>query len=429
MSTPLRVGIAGLGTVGAGVVKAIRTNGDLLTKRCGRPIEIAAVSARDRAKDRGVSIDGLTWHDDPLALASDADVDVVVELIGGEAGVAKQLAEDSFDGGKAFVTANKALIALHGVDLSARANAAGLALRFEAAVAGGIPVIKGISEGLAGNRLSRAYGILNGTCNYILSVMEDTGRSFDDVLAEAQELGYAEADPSFDIDGIDTAHKLAILSSVAFGTQIDYAGVYVEGLRHITALDLEYAAELGYRVKLLGIANLSERGLEQRVHPCMVSLETPIAHVMGVDNAVVSEGDLVGRCVYEGPGAGEGPTASAVVADLVDIARGNTHPILNGGPGHNQPTAVPMADHSGRYYLRLNVVDRPGVIAGITAVFRDEDVSMESLLQRGRAPDEAVTVVMTTHETVEAKMLRSLSQIAKLDFTTEKPEMIRIENL
>jgi len=429
MSAPLRVGIAGLGTVGAGVVKAIRSNSDLLTRRCGRPIEIVGVSARDRTKDRGVSLDGLAWHDNPLALASDSNVDVVVEAIGGEAGVAKQLAEDSFDGGKAFVTANKALIALHGVDLSERANVAGLALRFEAAVAGGIPVIKGISEGLAGNRLSRVYGILNGTCNYILSVMEETGRSFGDVLLEAQTLGYAEADPSFDVDGIDTAHKLAILSSVAFGTQIDYSSVYVEGLRHITALDLEYAAELGYRVKLLGVTSLSQRGLEQRVHPCMVSLESPIAHVMGVDNAVVTEGDLVGRCVYEGPGAGEGPTASAVVADLVDIAHGNTHLILNGGSAQNQPIVVPMVDHAGRYYIRLNLVDRPGVIASITAVFTDEDVSMESLLQRGRAPDEAVTVVMTTHETVEAKMMRCLEQIAKFEFITEKPEMIRIENL
>lgn len=428
MTEALKIGIAGLGTVGAGVVKSLSANGDALAARCGRRLEIAGVSARDRNKDRGVSLDGLTWHDDPLALASDPDIDVIVELIGGEDGVAKQLAEAALSAGKSFVSANKALIAHHGTALSALAGSNNAALRFEAAVAGGVPVIKGISEGLAANSLSRVYGILNGTCNYILTVMEETGRGFDDVLADAQKLGYAEADPSFDIDGIDTAHKLAILASVAFGTGLDYAGVYVEGMRHITALDLEYAAELGYRVKLLGLASLSERGLEQRVHPCMVSLETPIAHVQDVFNAVVCEGDMMPRTVFEGPGAGEGPTASSVVADLIDIARGNGHPILPSAPRQDVP-AVPMDEHMGRYYVRLSVLDKPGVMAGITNVLKEEEVSMESLLQRGQAPGEAVNVVLTTHESQEAKMVRSLDRLAKLDFTTEKPEMIRIENL
>lgn len=428
MSEPLKVGIAGLGTVGAGVVKSLQSGGDALAARCGRRLEIAGVSARDRNKDRGVSLDGLTWHDDPLALASDPDIDVIVELIGGEDGVAKQLAEAALSAGKSFVSANKALIAHHGMALSVLAASNNAALRFEAAVAGGVPVIKGISEGLAANSLSRVYGILNGTCNYILTVMEETGRGFDDVLADAQKLGYAEADPSFDIDGIDTAHKLAILASVAFGTGLDYAGVYVEGMRHITALDLEYAAELGYRVKLLGLASLSERGLEQRVHPCMVSLETPIAHVQDVFNAVVCEGDMMPRTVFEGPGAGEGPTASSVVADLIDIARGNGHPILPSAP-RQDVGAVPMDEHMGRYYVRLSVLDKPGVMAGITNVLKEEEVSMESLLQGGQAPGEAVNVVLTTHESQEAKMVRSLDRLAKLDFTTEKPEMIRIENL
>lgn len=428
MSESLRVGIAGLGTVGAGVVKSLRASGEQLSARCGRRLEIAGISARDKGKDRGVSLDGLAWHDDPLGLAADPDIDVVVELIGGEDGIAKQLGEAALAAGKSLVTANKALIAHHGTALSALAANNNAALRFEAAVAGGVPVIKGISEGLAANDLSRVYGILNGTCNYILSVMEDTGRGFDDVLADAQRLGYAEADPSFDVDGIDTAHKLAILASVAFGTSLDYASVYVEGMRHITALDLEYAAELGYRVKLLGVASLSERGLEQRVHPCMVSLEAPIAHVQGVFNAVVSEGDLMPRAVFEGPGAGEGPTASSVVADLIDIARGNVHPILPSAP-RPDVSAAPMAEHMGRYYVRLSVTDKPGVMAGITNVLKEEEVSMESLLQRGRAPGEAVNVVLTTHESQEAKMVRSLDRLAKLDFTTEKPEMIRIENL
>lgn len=428
MTDALKVGIAGLGTVGAGVVKSLRSSGDALAVRCGRRLEITGVSARDRAKDRGVSLDGLAWHDDPLALAADPDVDVVVELIGGEDGIAKQLAEATLSAGKSFVSANKALVAHHGTALSALAASKGAALRFEAAVAGGVPVIKGISEGLAANSLSRVYGILNGTCNYILTVMEETGRGFDDVLADAQKLGYAEADPSFDIDGIDTAHKLAILASVAFGTGLDYAGVYVEGMRHITALDLEYAAELGYRVKLLGLASLSARGLEQRVHPCMVSLETPIAHVQDVFNAVVCEGDMMPRTVFEGPGAGEGPTASSVVADLIDIARGNVHPILPSAP-RQDVAGVPMDEHMGRYYVRLSVLDKPGVMAGITNVLKEEEVSMESLLQRGQAPGEAVNVVLTTHESQEAKMVRSLDRLAKLDFTTEKPEMIRIENL
>lgn len=428
MSKALKIGIAGLGTVGAGVLKSLLARGDALAARCGRRLEIAGVSARERAKDRGVSLDALKWHDDPLGLVGDADIDVIVELIGGEDGIAKQLAEAALNAGKSLVTANKALIAHHGTALSALATGKGVALRFEAAVAGGVPVIKGISEGLAANSLSRVYGILNGTCNYILSVMEQTGRGFDDVLAEAQKLGYAEADPSFDVDGIDTAHKLAILASVAFGTELDYGGVYVEGMRHITALDLEYAAELGYRVKLLGLASLSARGLEQRVHPCMVSLETPIAHVEDVFNAVVCEGDMMPRTVFEGPGAGEGPTASSVVADLIDIARGNVHPILPSAPRQGV-SRVPMDEHVGRYYLRLRVLDEPGVMAGITNVLKEEEVSMESLLQRGQAPGESVNVVLTTHESQEAKMVRSLDRLAKLDFTTQKPEMIRIENL
>ncbi len=428
MSKALKIGIAGLGTVGAGVLKSLLDGGDALAARCGRRLEIAGVSARERAKDRGVSLDGLIWHDDPLGLVGDADIDVIVELIGGEHGIAKQLAEAALSAGKSLVTANKALIAHHGTALSTLAAGKGVALRFEAAVAGGVPVIKGISEGLAANSLSRVYGILNGTCNYILSVMAETGRGFDDVLAEAQKLGYAEADPSFDVDGIDTAHKLAILASVAFGTELDYAGVYVEGMRHITALDLEYAAELGYRVKLLGLASLSARGLEQRVHPCMVSLETPIAHVEDVFNAVVCEGDMMPRTVFEGPGAGEGPTASSVVADLIDIARGNVHPILPSAPRQGV-SRVPMDEHVGRYYLRLRVLDKPGVMAGITNVLKEEEVSMESLLQRGQAPGESVNVVLTTHESQEAKMVRSLDRLAKLDFTTQKPEMIRIENL
>jgi homoserine dehydrogenase len=287
-----------------------------------------------------------------------------------------------------------------------------------------------LREGLAGNRIQRIYGILNGTCNYILTTMRQSGREFADVLAEAQKLGYAEADPSFDVDGVDAAHKLAILTSVAFGCEVNFAGVHVEGIRHVSATDIAFAEELGYRIKLLGLARPTEHGIEQRVHACMVPLGTPIAHVEGVFNAVVTEGDFVGQSVAEGRGAGAGPTASAVVADLIDIARGRLTPTF-GVPASalaSQP-ASPMARHRGAYYVRLMVVDRPGVIADIAAALRDEQVSMEAMIQRGRAPDETVPVVLTTHETDEAAMLRALGRIARLDTVHEPPRMIRIETL
>ncbi|MFQ5533246.1 MAG: homoserine dehydrogenase [Sphingomonadales bacterium] len=428
MNNPLRVGVAGLGTVGAGVLKVLGSHRDLLAKRCGRRIEVVAVSARRRNLDRGVDLSGVRWHDDAVQLAADGDLDVVVELIGGADGIAKRLADATFASGKAFVTANKALIARHGNELAKAAERAGVALNFEAAVAGGIPVIKALREGLAANRLTRVYGILNGTCNYILTDMERSGRNFDDVLLEAQELGYAEADPSFDIDGIDTAHKLAILAAVAFGTRVNFEAIHTEGVSHLCAEDIEYAEELGYRIKLLGIARLTETGLEQRVHPCMVRADAPIAQVDGVFNAVVAQGDFADQTVFEGRGAGEGPTASAVVADLVDIARGLRAPAFS-VPAANleDMPASPMERHVGAYYVRLKVVDRPGVIADISAVLRDEQVSMEALIQRGRAPDEVVSVVLTVHDCQEAAMQRALKRIAAIETVTETPAMLRIE--
>jgi homoserine dehydrogenase len=426
----LRIGIAGLGIVGAGTVRLLREHGDVLGQRCGRAIEIAAVSARDRTRDRGVDLSGLRWADDAMALARDPGVDVVVELIGGADGIAKQLVEAAIAGGKHVVTANKALLAHHGTALARAAEAAGVALAYEAAVAGGIPIIKALREGLAGNRVERIYGILNGTCNYILTTMRRTGREFADVLAEAQKLGYAEADSSFDVDGIDTAHKLAILTSVAFGCEINFAGVHVEGIRNVSAMDIAYAEELGYRIKLLGSARPTEHGIEQRVHACMVPIGTPIAHVEGVFNAVVTEGDFVGQNVAEGRGAGAGPTASAVVADLVDIARGRMLPTFSVPAAQlRRLPASPMERHRGAYYIRLMVFDRPGVIADVTAVLRDEQVSLESMLQRGRAPDEVVPVVLTTHDTDESAMRRALDRIAALPTVVEPPHMIRIETL
>jgi homoserine dehydrogenase len=423
---PLTLGVAGLGTVGAGVLKLLADNAGLIAARAGRPVAVVAVSARDRARDRGVNVAGLRWYDDPVALAGDAGVDVVVECIGGSEGPAKALVEAALRAGKPVVTANKALLAVHGAALAELAGETPLA--FEAAVAGGIPAIKALREGLAANNLSRVAGILNGTCNYILTTMREQKREFADVLAEAQKLGYAEADPSFDIDGVDAAHKLAILAALAFGRPVDFASVHVEGIRQVSALDFQMAEELGYRIKLLGIAQRTEAGISTRVHPCMVPQAAPIARVDGVFNAVVAEGDFVGRVVLQGRGAGAGPTASAVVADVIDIARGRFTPVWGSAAGALEAVpSVPMSAHTGCYYLRLMVVDRPGVIADVTGVLRDHSISLESMLQRGRAPGEAVPVVLTTHECEEAGMRAAIARIEALAAVMEKPVLIRIE--
>ncbi|WP_158745073.1 homoserine dehydrogenase [Acidisphaera sp. L21] len=417
----MRIGIAGLGTVGAGVLHLLDRNADLIAARAGQPITVAAVSARDRSRDRGVKLDGVEWVDNPQHLATMPGIDVVVELIGGADGPARELVTASLTHGRPVVTANKALIAVHGETLPRTA-----ALAFEAAVAGGIPVIKALREGLAANQITRVAGILNGTCNYILTAMREQKRDFADVLAEAQALGYAEADPATDIDGIDAAHKLAILAALAFGHPVRFDSVYVEGIRRISALDIASAEELGYRIKLLGIARRTAAGVEARVHPCLVSVTAPIARVDGVFNAVVAEGDAVGRMMLEGRGAGAGPTASAVVADLIDLARGRFTPTW----GQETPSdfaVVPIGDHVGPYYLRLMVTDRPGVIADVAAILRDHGVSLESLLQHGRNPGEPVAVVLVTHEVREQAMRAALDAIAALDAVLEPPALIRIE--
>jgi homoserine dehydrogenase len=424
-SAPLRVGIAGLGTVGAGVVKLLTENAGLLAERAGRRIEIVAVSARRRGADRGVDLAPYAWHDDPQTLADDPSIDVVVELIGGEDGPALRLVEAALGNGKSVVTANKALLAHHGSRLGSIARQRGVGLGFEASVAGGIPVIKALREGLVGNRITRISGILNGTCNYILSTMRDTGRAFDDVLADAQKLGYAEADPTLDIDGYDAAHKLAVLAGIAFGTPVDFGRVYVEGIRHISPLDIEYAEELGYRIKLLGTAVRTARGIEQRVHPTMVLASEAIAQVDGVFNAVVIEGDHVGRIVLQGRGAGAGPTASAVVSDLADLAAGRRVPAFV--ESAESVGTVSMVEHDGPSYIRLMVRDQPGVIADIAAELRNERVSMEAMIQRRHQPDGVVPVVLTTHPSKEAALSRALERIAALDSVLEPPRMIRIE--
>ena len=433
--------MAGLGTVGAGTLRLLQENAAAIAARAGRPLQVTAVCARDRSRDRGVDLSGCQWFDDPVALARDAEADVVVELIGGSEDPAKLLVETALKAGRDVVTANKALLAHHGTPLAELAESVDRSIGYEAAVAGGIPIIKGLREGLAGNSISRVYGILNGTCNYILTQMSgdaggqgnpQAGQDFETVLAEAQRLGYAEADPSFDVDGIDTAHKLAILTALAFGCKVDFDAVHVEGIRNVSALDVGYADELGYSIKLLGVAQQVNGAIEQRVHPCMVAKELPIASVSGVFNAVVADGDFVDTTMYEGRGAGAGPTASAVVADIIDIARGCALPVF-GIPAAQLETrpSLPMGEHRCPYYLRLLVKDQPGVIADVAAALRDEDISMESMIQRGRAEGEgeAVPVIIMTHDTVEDQIQRALARIADLEAVVEQPRLIRIVDL
>ena len=429
----LRIGIAGLGNVGGGVVKLLEQNAGLITRRAERPITVTAVSARDRNRERGIDLAGYAWVDDATELATRGDVDVVVELVGGSDGPALTLARRTLAAGKAFVTANKAMLAHHGLDLAALAEANGAALKYEAAVAGGVPVIKGLREAMAANRIARVYGLLNGTCNYILTRMEAERLDFAAVLAEAQAAGYAEADPSFDIDGIDTAHKLSILAALAFGARIDFAAVATQGIRAVELADIDQAAALGFRIKLVGLAECqaadetADGTLFQRVHPALVPHDHPLAAASGALNAVAAEGDFVGRLFFQGRGAGEGPTASAVVADLIDIARGDI------GRPFGMPVAslaaLPPSDPAtrrGRYYLRLTVADRPGVLAELTAALRDHGVSIESLIQRGHAASGDAMVVMVTHIAGEAEVLASLAQMERSDAVTGAPVMMHI---
>ena len=433
---PLRIALAGLGTVGAGVVRLLDANMALIARRAGRPIQVIAVSARERNRDRGVDISRFAWEDDMTAMAARDDVDVVVELVGGSDGPALTLARNAIAHGKSLVTANKALLAHHGLELAEATERARVALKFEAAVAGGVPIVKGLREGAAANAIDRLYGILNGTCNFILSTMEDTGRDFADVLAEAQAKGYAEADPSFDIEGTDAAHKLAILSAIAFASRIDFASVETAGIARILAADIAQAAALGYVIRLIGMAEVDassgEHRLFQRVQPHLVPLGHPLAHVDGATNAVVAEGNFVGRLLFQGAGAGDGPTASAVVADLIDIARGD----LGGEAG--APFSVPVADleampaapsghRLGRAYVRFLVADRPGVLAEITAAMRDAGVSIESLIQKGR-PDEGETVLVSlvTHEGPEAAVAEALRLLEGSDSLAAAPLVMQI---
>lgn len=426
----LNVGLAGLGTVGVGVVKMLERQSAEIAARTGRTVKVVAVSARDRAKDRGIDLSAVRWHDDPVALANDAGIDVFVELMGGEGDPAKAAVAAALAAGKPVVTANKALLAKHGMALAAGAEASGVALDFEAAVAGGIPIVKTLREALVGNRIARVSGILNGTCNYILTRMADEGLSFETCLAEAQRLGYAEADPTFDIDGYDTAHKLALLTSLAFGTQVDADAIYVEGIRSLTLADLRAADELGYKVKLLGVAVRTDDGIEQRVHPTMVPKHWPIAQVSGVTNAVAVDGDAVALTLV-GPGAGGAATASAVVADLVDLARGvQGYPFGLPTAALQVPRRAPMQLHEGGYYIRLAAVNKPGTAATIAGRMADEGISLESIVQHRptrKGDGEQATVILITYATTEEAVRRAVAAIEAEGVIANPPQVIRIE--
>lgn len=430
---PLRIALAGLGTVGAGVIRLLEANRELVAARAGRPLAIVAVSARDRQRDRGFDLAPYAWEDDMAALAARDDVDVVVELVGGSDGPALALAKNAIERGKGFVTANKAMIAHHGLALSEMAESGSVPLKFEAAVAGGIPVVKGLREGTAANEIERIYGILNGTANYILSTMESTGADFSSTLEDAQRLGYAEADPTFDIEGVDAAHKLAILAAIGFGARVDFDSVTREGISRVRAADIAQADALGYVIRLIGMADAERDGegspaLLQQVKPCLVPKSHPLAHVTGPTNAVVAEGNFSGRLLFQGAGAGDAPTASAVVADIIDIARGEAGPAFSVATAQlRQYRTADAGERCAQAYLRFTVADKPGVLAELTAAMRDADVSIESLIQKGRAADGGeVIVAMVTHDGPERCVAKAVDLLRDSDSLTAAPLVMPI---
>ncbi|WP_299742404.1 homoserine dehydrogenase [uncultured Tateyamaria sp.] len=428
MNAPLRLGIAGLGTVGIGVVKIIRQHGALLEPRTGRKIEISAVSARSRDKDRGVPLNGYAWEDDPVALATRDDVDIFVELMGGTDGPAKASVEAAIAAGKDVVTANKAMLAVHGQALAEAAEAKGISLRYEAAVAGGIPVIKSLTEGLAGNEITRIVGVMNGSCNYILTRMESAGLTYEEVFAEADGLGYLEADPQLDVGGIDAAHKLAILSSIAFGTRVDFDGIELEGIERISIDDIRHAADMGFKIKLLGVAQKTGRGLEQRMMPCLVPDTSPFGQLQGGTNMVAIEGHAVEQVVLRGPGAGEGPTASAVMGDVCDIARGFTLPVF-GQPAGTLETAPRAASVlPAPYYLRMALVDKPGALAKIATVLGEAGVSIDRMRQYGHS-DTTAPVLIVTHTCTRAAVNEAINAMQGTGVLASDPVVLRIESV
>ncbi|MCF6431834.1 MULTISPECIES: homoserine dehydrogenase [unclassified Leisingera] len=428
MTEPLRLGIAGLGTVGIGVVKIIRRHAALLEARTGRPVVITAVSARDANKDRGVSLKDYAWETDPVALAVRDDVDVFVELMGGHEGAAKAATEAALAAGKDVVTANKALLAIHGQALAEQAETAGRVIRFEAAVAGGIPVIKSLTEGLAGNEITRVMGVMNGTCNFILTQMQATGQGYNALFEECGRLGYLEADPNLDVGGIDAGHKLALLSSIAFGTKPAFDDVQLEGIQRIQLEDIHAAADMGYRIKLLGVAQRTARGLEQRMSPCLVPANSPLGQLEGGTNMVVIEGDSIEQVVLRGPGAGEGPTASAVMGDVLDLARGLR--IATFGQPAETLQEVPAAQTGlpAPFYLRMGLLDKPGALAKVAAVLGDAGVSIDRMRQYGHSEPTA-PVLIVTHKCTRAALDAALDGLTATDVVDGTPVALRIEEV
>jgi len=428
MPDPIRLGLAGLGTVGVGVVGMVQQNAALLAARAGRAIEIRAVSARSRGRDRGVALDAYAWEDDPVALAKRPDIDVFIELMGGEDGPAKASVLAAIAAGKNVVTANKALLAIHGQMLAEKAESAHVSLRFEAAVAGGIPVVKALSEGLAGNRITRVMGVMNGTCNYILTRMENDDLPYEQVFEEARALGYLETDPTLDVGGIDAGHKLSLLSAIAFGTEVNFAGVDLEGIERVTITDIEQASDMGFRIKLLGVAQLTGRGLEQRMQPCLVPANSPLGQLENATNMVVIEGAHVGQIVLRGAGAGAGPTASAVLGDVMDIARGFRLSTF-GQPATSLRKIQPaQASTPAAFYLRLMLKDTPGALAKVTAALADAGVSIDRMRQYSH-DNTAAPVLMVTHKTTRADLNHALDGIKATGVSLNDPVAIRIEEV
>jgi len=428
MPDPLRLGIAGLGTVGTGVVKIVQRKAKLLELRAGRPVTISAVSARSKDKDRGVKLDAYAWEDDPVALASREDVDVFVELMGGSDGPAKAATEAALAAGKDVVTANKALLAIHGQEMAEMAENAGRVIRFEAAVAGGIPVIKALTESLAGNDIKRVMGVMNGTCNFILTKMQNAGLPYQDVFDEAAALGYLEADPTLDVGGIDAGHKLALLASIAFGTKVAFGDMHIEGIERITIEDIELAADIGYRIKLLGIAQMTGRGLDQSMTPCLVPIDSPLGQLENAMNMVVLEGDAVGQIVLRGAGAGEGPTASAVMGDVMDLARGNRVETFGQPARELKPSHPAMASVPAPYYLRMKLQDKPGALAKIAAALGDAGISIDRMRQYGHT-DPTAPVLIVTHKANRASLDDALIRMQNTGVLVGTPVTIRIEDV
>lgn len=429
MSSPLRLGIAGLGTVGIGVVKIVQKHVEMLARRTGREVVITAVSARDRARTRDADLSGYRWESDPVALATADDVDLYIELMGGENGAAKDSIEAALRAGKDVVTANKALLAMHGQALADLAEGLGRTIRFEAAVAGGIPVIKTMTESLAGNQVSRVMGVMNGTCNYILTRMESAGLPYEAVFDEARQLGYLEADPTLDVGGIDASHKLAILAAIAFGTRVNFGAVEIEGIERVSIDDIRRASDLGYRIKLLGVAQMTARGLEQRMSPCLVPADSPLGQLVGGTNMVVIEGDSVGQIVLRGAGAGEGPTASAVMSDIVELARGVRLPVF-GQPAATLQTARPARTAvPAAYYIRLELQDKPGALAKIAAVLGDAGISIDRMRQYGKHGDASVPVLVVTHKTTPEAIDYAIEKLPLTGVLVSDPVELRIEEV